>query len=695
MPIQMDAQGWALELTHSAYVLGLDSAGRLVHRYWGPRLPRTEDYPSAPVVKAWASFNGEAHLTLQEYPVYGGPDYTDPCLKLRFHDGVRDVVLRFESAETPLGDVPELCIHLRDEVYPLRVSLHYRLHEAHDLIERWVTLHNLGDAPIHLERVFSAQWHLPPGRAYTMRHMTGRWLDEWHMHRTALPEGITAIESRRMATSHHAHPWFSVDAGHATEDQGEVWFGLLAWSGSWKINAERTQFDHTRLNIGWNDWDFAFDLAPGEQLHSAASLAGYSDAGYGAASRRLHGYIRQHLPHPQQIRPVLYNSWEATYFDVDARSQAEYARIAASLGVELFVMDDGWFHGRHSDMAGLGDWWPDEGKFPQGLQPLIDEVKSLGMQFGLWVEPEMVSPDSDLYRAHPDWVIHYATRPATTLRNQLMLNLARTDVQDYIIAKLDALLSQHDIRFIKWDFNRNVSEPGWPGAPGEAREIWLRYVWGMYRVWGTLRDRHPNVIWQTCSGGGGRVDPAMLRLADQAWISDNTEPAARIRMQAAFSEIYPPDTMEAWVTDMGPAYIPLAFRFHVSMAGVLGIGADITEWGEEQKEIARACVSQYKAIRHIVQRGQVYRLVAANESGYWAHQVNSEDGREGILFAYRTHISQPGRLLRLRLRGLDPQTLYSVEGQEGIRSGAAWAHSDIVLELADYESRLLHIRRVD
>src|SRR5262249_40526612 len=357
------------------------------------------------------------------------------------------------------------------------------------------------------------------------------------------------------------------------------WFGVLAWSGNWKISAEVTDFASTRVSIGLNDWDFAWRLGPGETFTTPSSYAGYTSGGFGAASRWLHDCTRDTLlPHGHSIHKVLYNSWEATHFDVDEESQGQLAELAAEMGVELFVLDDGWFHGRDNDTAALGDWWPDERKFPNGLQPLIARVNALGMDFGLWIEPEMVNPNSELYRAHPDWALYFPTRPRTEARNQLILNFARPDVQDYIIEQIDRLLAAHNIAFIKWDMNRNVSEPGWPDAPGDPREVWVRYVQGLYRVWGTLQERHPQVIWQSCSGGGGRADFGILRLADQIWVSDQTEPTARLAIQEGFSQIFPANTMEAWVTDMGADYLPLAFRFHVSMCGTLGVGGHLKHW---------------------------------------------------------------------------------------------------------------------
>ncbi len=697
MPIHAIPNGWILETEATGYALGLDAAGMLVHTYWGARLPRPEDYPTPPAPREWASFNGIGQLAREEYPAYAGPKFTEPCFKADFANGVRDAVWLFESAENLTGAQPELIVRLRDAAYPLQVALHYRLHEAQDLIERWAEIHNPGDAPLTLERVFSALWHLPPGETYTLAHLNGKWLDEFHILRERLQPGVKALESRRITTSHNHNPWFLLDRADApaTESAGEAWFGVLSWSGTWKLTAEVTDFGSTRVGIGINDWDFAWTLNPGETFTTPASLGGYTKAGLGGASRRLHDYIRQQIiPHGPVLHKVLYNSWEATTFNVDEESQIELAELAAGMGIELFVMDDGWFHGRNDDHAGLGDWWPDERKFPNGLQKLAQRVNQLGMEFGLWVEPEMVNPNSELYRAHPDWAIHFPGRVPTRARDQLILNFARTDVQDYIIEKLDQLLSETNIAFIKWDMNRNVSEPGWENAPGNPREIWVRYVQGVYRVWGTLRARHPRVVWQSCSGGGGRADLAILRLADQIWTSDNTEPCARLAIQEGFSQIFPAVVMEAWVTDMGPQYLPLEFRLHVSMCGSLGIGGHLKHWGPQGRAEAARWIAAYKEVRAIIQLGDQFRLRSPQAHAYSAVQYLAKDQSEGVLFAFRTHLPLPAAVPPLRLQGLAPEALYTLEGFAEARSGKAWMEASFQIELKDYQSAMRRIKRV-
>ncbi len=697
MPILSDAHGWVLETHRAAYALGPGHDGVLLHRYWGPRLPARDDYPPPPPFVHWSAFEGPMHMSPAEYPGQAGIGFGEPALVVRFTDGVRGADLRLVDAEVADGSAPQLSLRLADAHYPLAVTLFYRIHHEHDLIERWAEIHNAGDAPITLDRAWSAMFHLPPDQTYRLSHLTGRWNDETQLRREPLPNGLTVLESRRLHTSHRHLPYFALDAG-ADEEHGDVWFGALAWSGAWKISAEATEHTTTRLGIGLNDWDFVWELAPGETFSTPPVLVGFSGGGFGGASRQLHDYIRPRLPHGERPHPVLYDSWEATFFDVDEESQARLAEIAAGLGVELFVVDDGWFQGRQGETAGLGDWWPDERKFPRGLGPLIERVNALGMGFGLWIEPEMVSPNSELYRAHPDWVIHFPTRPRTESRNQLVLNLARTDVQEHLIGQLDWLLSAHNIAFIKWDMNRSVSEPGWPEAPRDQRELWVRYVRGLYRVWGELRDRHPQVVWRSCAGGGGQADLGILHFADQIWTSDNTIPTSWLEIQHGFSQLFPAITMEAWVTEMGPAYgasdVPLSFRFHVSMCGALGIGANLLAWSQGEREEAARWVALYKEIRPIVQLGDQYRLRSPLDGSFSAMQYVSKDRREAVLFAFRTHQARVAKLPALRLRGLAPEARYAVEGVEEIKSGAAWMRLGIDLVLGDFQSTMRRIRQV-
>jgi alpha-galactosidase len=410
----------------------------------------------------------------------------------------------------------------------------------------------------------------------------------------------------------------------------------------------------------------------------------------------VHTFIRNNiLPHGSEDRQVLYNSWEATHFAVDEQSQMDLARQAAEIGVELFVVDDGWFHRRSLDNAGLGDWWPDAGKFPSGLGKLIGYVVQLGMGFGLWIEPEMVNPDSELYRRNPDWVIHFPNRERSEARNQLILNVARPDVQEHLLETISTLLRDNNIRFIKWDMNRNVSEPGWQDAPGDPRELYIRYVQGLYRIWSELRRRFPHVIWESCSSGGGRADLGILRHADQVWVSDNTEPTARLRIQEGYSCCFPARTMSSWVTNSGDDRTSLEFRFHVSMSGVLAIGANLSKWNGEEKRKAAELIKQYKSIRPIVQNGEQYWLRSPHESPFSALMYMDKEQREGVLFAFRVHLPDPAHVPPLLLKGLDENGLYEIEGEGRQRSGRAWMEVGLQLHLGDSQSALKRIVRVD
>jgi alpha-galactosidase len=695
MPLEARDKKWFLFTQKTAYVIGLNRAGRLVNCYWGARLPVLDDYPDAETSTEWASFDPFGNRIPEEFPVYGAEDHVEPCLKVTFADGVRGLALHFVMATL---DGETLILRFQDDYYPFAVNLCYKVHDACDLIERWASVENLGEQNIQIERIFSAQWHVPNNGPYRLTHLTGRWAAENTIRREWLTNGIKVLDSRRLNTSHHHSPYFALDFGNTDEDHGAVWFGALSWSGNWKIAAETNDFSAVRLSIGINDWDFGWTLQAGETLTTPPAIGGYTLHGFGGASRHLHDYIRDELlPHGKAIHPILYNSWEATLFDVDENSQGQLAEIAAKLGIELFVMDDGWFHGRKTDRAGLGDWWPDANKFPQGLKPLIDRVNAFGMAFGLWVEPEMVNPDSDLYRGHPDWVIHFPHRARSERRNQLILNFGRADVRAYIIGQLDKLLSENAIRFIKWDMNRSVSEPGWPEHDQDQRdqrELWVRHVWGVYEVWGALRHKHPEVVFQSCSGGGGRADLGILRYADQIWVSDNTEATARLGIQAGFSQIFPANTMEAWVTDADRARVPLEFRFHVSMCGSLGIGGHLLHWSEADRTIAARCIALYKSIRPIVQLGDMYRLRSPQETAFSAVQYMSKDRSEGVLFAFRTHIPDPVFLPHIYLQGLDPDARYTIDEVPGIRSGAGWMASGVWFDLHNFESTVRRIRRM-
>ena len=391
---------------------------------------------------------------------------------------------------------------------------------------------------------------------------------------------------------------------------------------------------------------------------------------------------------------MIYNSWEATEFNVTEAGQMALAEKAAALGVDRFVMDDGWFGQRKDDHAGLGDWYVNAEKFPHGLKPLIDKVHALGMDFGLWVEPEMVNPNSDLYRRHPDWVLNFPGRPRSELRNQLVLNLARPDVRDYVLDFLDKLLTENDIAFLKWDYNRNWSEPGWDQLPAaEQKKVYVAFTQNLYGILEELHKRHPKVELESCSGGGGRVDLGILKYADEVWPSDNTDPFDRLTQQDGFTYAYTPQVMMAWVTD-SPHWLnlratSLTYRMLSSMEGSLGIGADIGKWNDEETATAKRLIAAYHPVQATIVQGDLYRLISPlNGSEFSATQTVNHDKSQSVVFLY-IHSTQEGRLFpRLKLKGLDPAAEYALTSIEGkaragtpaAASGAWWMNHGLDMD---------------
>ncbi|MFJ4576908.1 alpha-galactosidase [Streptomyces sp. NPDC088846] len=674
--------------------VGADGSPR--HLHWGESLD-TDALGGLPAATSPAASSFEADPTPDELAPQTGARFGPAGVQVRFADGTRGAQWSFTGHTVRDG---ELRLHLADRRYPLAAELCYRVRPGSDVIERWAELTHTGaddSGPINVDRLDSASWTVPALPDYRLSHLVGGWNSEFQLHRDRLPVAETVLTSRRGVTSHQASPWLALDDGTADEEHGEVWSTALAWSGSWRITVHRDPVGRTTWTGGFGHEGLSWTIQPGQSLRTPVFAGLYTLGGFGAASRAWHTHIRTNvLPAPDQDRPVVYNSWEATGFDVDQPGQLHLARLAARLGAELFVLDDGWFGGRTGDRAGLGDWTPRPEAFPDGLRPLADEVHRLGMAFGLWVEPEMVNRDSDLYRAHPDWVIHAETRDATELRNQLMLNFARPDVEDWAHRTLDQLVRDHDVDWFKWDVNRVVTEAGWAGHPDPDR-LWIDHTRAVYRIMDRLRADHPGLRIEACAGGGGRIDLGILARTDQAWTSDNTDPVDRIGIQHGFSQLFPAQAMAAWVTDSPNVTTgrttPLRFRFHVAMAGALGLGGDLTAWSEEELDEATALVIRYKQIRPLVQHGRQHRLHGLD--GVTAVHYASQDDTEHAVLAWRPATRFGHQPPGLALPALDPADRY-LDIDEGIAySGAVLTRRGIDLRLpaGDYASRLIRLRR--
>ena len=686
--IGADGRTWLLTGPRSGYALRLAEADELLHLYWGPRiaLADAEELAARHELPYWpfeAPVDGH-----EEYPVEGGPRFTRPALSVRT-DERRGTEWAFRGYE---ADGDELRLRFTDD--GLRITLHYRMRD--DVLERWVTFVNEGpDA--ELLRADSATWTLPlREESWRLSQLHGRWAAESRLVRGRLTYGEKVIGSRRGHTGHQHLPWVALDTD-ATEERGEVYGCALGWSGTWRIAV--AQLPDTRVQItGGAGYDESglLRLATGETFTTPVFAGLWSDGGFGGASRAWHAYQRAYvIPDADRDRPVLFNSWEATKFDISEEQQRTLARRAAAMGVELFVVDDGWFGARTSDRAGLGDWAPNPDRFPNGLKPLADYVHALGMRFGIWVEPEMINPDSELYRAHPDWVQLQPGRKRTELRNQLVLNLARVDVQEYLWERLDGLLASAPIDYVKWDFNRCFTDAGWPGEP-YPQKLWVEHVHAFYALLDRLRAAHPEVAFESCSGGGGRIDLGVMARTDQVWTSDNTDPLDRLAIQYGFSQIHPARVMAAWVTDspnnqLNGRVSSLRFRFVSAMAGVLGVGGDLAEWSEEELAEARGWVETYKEIRPVVQRGDLYRLRAP---GGGLSAVQYVHGDEVVVLAWlqAQHYGEP--LAPLRLRGLDPNKAYECSETGEVYRGAVLSHHGLRTGLrGDFDATIIRLCR--
>ncbi|MCS7146011.1 MAG: alpha-galactosidase [Nitrososphaerota archaeon] len=686
---------WSINAGALQYLLKVADDGSLINVHCGGRVGPAETFR----LEGHFPFEPGLHLLREEYSTFGGLRFMEPCLKAELPGGIRDCVLKYVGHS--ITDSRELAVTLGDIGYSLQVELHYRAYPEYNLISRWAIIRNAGQEAVTLEEALSGAVSLPRRSTWRLGYLAGHWAGETRVVEEELKAGKKVLESRRGTTSHQLNPALFLDSGDAVEEDGEVWGCLLAWSGNWKAVAEYASHDQLRLYMGVNDFDFSWHLAPGESFTTPKMVVAYSSEGFGGLSRSLHRFERREvLPknHADKPRPVIYNTWETLYFNVNEENLKTLAERAAEIGVEIFVVDDGWFRGRNDDRAGLGDWEPDPSKFPRGLGPVIEHVKSLGMKFGIWVEPENVNPNSDLYRRHPDWVYHFPGRPRSEMRNQLVLNLCRSDVREYVFGWLDRLLTENDIGFVKWDMNRNFSEPGWPDAPRERqREIWVRHVLAIYDILDELRRRHPDVVFEGCSGGGGRVDLGAMERYDQFWTSDNTDALDRLYIQEGYTMAYCPKTMGAWVTGV-PNFLTnrslsLEFRFHSAMMGALGVSVNLLELSKQEIEEAKMHIEFYKKVRHIVQDGDLYRLRSPRCGGLAAFQYVTPDKAESLLFLFSLQQGFGERIANVTLRGLDPDFIYELDSSGQTLTGALLMNYGIDPALrGDYKSRIIHFK---
>lgn len=731
MSIRIDHETGLITLhtLHTSYQMWADGQGVVHHLYYGPAIGGSdlrglEFYSDCGFSPQPAGMDRQRDYSLdtlcQEYTGSGVGDYRIGCLRLAGPDGGRAADLRFVSAEAVPGKyalpgLPAACaedgacetlrLKLRDAVHGLTVTLLYGVFAQADVITRAALLENEGSGPIRLDKAASACLDLPFG-PWELIHFHGRHCMERQPERVPLSHNIQTLRSARGASSHQHNPFAILAAPHTTEETGECLGAMLVWSGNFKIECEVSQMQSTRLVAGVSDDDFSWTLEPGGQFAAPEVLFCYSDQGLSELSARYHRFLQRHIirsPWRDKPRPILINNWEATYMDFDAQRIWDIARQARDLGVEMLVLDDGWFGERSDDSSGLGDWQFNEKKLGCTFDQLIGRVREMGLLFGLWIEPEMVCTNTVLYAAHPDWALSIPGRAPATGRSQLVLDLGRPEVVDYLYDIFHRLLAEHDIAYIKWDMNRNLTDVYSRALPPERQgEAAYRYMLGLYSLLDRLTRDFPQVLFEGCAGGGGRFDAGMLCYCPQIWCSDDTDAIHRIKIQYGTSFGYPPCAMGSHISaspnhQTGRSTL-LSTRAVVAMAGTFGYELDLQKLTADEKEMVKAQIVRYKQLQPLLLEGRCERLTdAVTDTCFTAWQFTAPDRSRAAVSVVVIDPQANPWPIHIRLRGLDPQALYHESLTERVYTGAALCHAGLTLPImqGDYPAVQIMIERTE
>lgn len=620
----------------------------------------------------------------QEFPVPLAGDMRVASIDLKQNNGSRVVDFRYAGHEIFPGkpkldglpatyveddaEATTLWIHLHDERLRVTATLQYTLYADRPVLTRSVRIHNEGDEVV-LDGLSSLNLDLPDAD-YDLIELTGAWARERSIHVERLRPGLQSIYSLRGHSSSGFNPFLGLKRPETTEAQGEAWGFSLVYSGNFLAQVDVDAYHTARVNIGMHPFTFSWPLRKNESFQSPEAVMVYSDQGTNGMSQAFHSLFRDRLARGvwrDKPRPILLNNWEGTYFDFRERDLVEMAREAKDLGVELFVLDDGWFEGRNTDRTSLGDWRPDRNKLPDGIAGLSNTIHDLGLKFGLWFEPEMVNKRSRLYEAHPDWVLQTPNRHASHGRNQFVLDFSNPDVVDFVFEMMKDILDHANIDYIKWDMNRSMSEV-YSTAHGtlEQGTIYHRYILGVYALYERLIERYPNILFESCASGGARFDPGMLYYAPQAWTSDDTDAIERLKIQYGTSMLYPISSMGSHVSAIPNHQLnrstPLSTRANVAYFGTFGYELDPRKMDESEKEQIRKQIGFMKQYRSLIQFGTFYRLLSPFDGNETAWMVVSNDQKTAIVGYYRTLQEVNERFRRVRLQGLDPNALYQIEG---------------------------------
>ena len=606
------------------------------------------------------------------------------------------------ATENDTVDTLELVIE--DSVTKIQVTLLYSVFEEADIIMRAARVHNGGEGEISLKRIMSVNMDYMNGRNLDLVSLPGRYGQERQVERQPLTHHVHKIRSGRGISSHQQNPFIALVDRTANEEYGSCYGFSLMYSGSFIAEVELDQYDQARLVMGINDRLFSYVVGPGEDFDTPAVLMTYTHKGLTKMSHNYHDFFRNNLNRSKFVkdvkRPILINTWEAAFFDFDDEKLVEIAKAARDMGVEMIVMDDGWFGKRDDDNSGLGDWVVNEKKIKCGLPKLVSQINDLGMKFGIWFEPEMVSEDSDLFRAHPDWAMEIPGRRAVRSRNQLVLDVSRREVQDYLIRSINGILDSANIYYVKWDINRAITDLWSNVLPADRQgEISHRYVLGLYRVMDGIIKTHPDIMFEGCAGGGGRFDSAMLTYFVQYWSSDNTKPLDNLKLHYGSSFVYPVCTMGAHVSTASPM-VPIETKAAIAMCGTFGYELDATKLSKEEIEKCRKMSGYYHKFYDLNFFGDYYRLTNPFEPvNLVAWECVAKDKKEALLTVVTVHLTVNGPQEYIKCKGLLPNRKYRItgDGNEWTATGMALMHAGVPVprEIPEFTAFLYHLEAID
>ncbi|MCC2191285.1 alpha-galactosidase [Fusicatenibacter faecihominis] len=718
---------FTLQTLDSTYQMKVDDHGVLLHTYYGAPADETDfSYLIGPEDRGFSGQPGDEKKDRTysmdyyplEYPVQGNGDFRVKALKAGFEGEVLALDLRFVSYElekgkyslpglpalfeAEAGEVETLKITLKDRLEEIYVTLFYGVFEKKNVITRAASIENRSGKNVTLKRALSFGLDFMEGDM-DLIHFYGKHAGERQFERRNLPHGITEISSSRGTSSHHHNPFVILCDKDTTEDFGNAYGVSFIYSGGFKIQMEKDQVDGIRLVCGLDDEEFLWKLAPGETFVTPEAALSYSEKGLTALSDQFQKAYHANLirsPWKDKKRPTLVNNWEATYFGFDAEKLLKIAGEAADLGLDMLVLDDGWFGKRNDDNSGLGDWFVNEKKLGCTMKELVDRVNALGLKFGIWLEPEMVSEDSDLYRTHPDWVLQIPGREPNRSRNQLVLDLSRKEVREYMKKFIDDTLSCANISYVKWDMNRSVDNVYSAADPTLSQgAIRHKYVLGLYEVMEDMLTRHPDLLLEGCSGGGGRFDAGMLYYAPQIWCSDNTDAIERLRIHYGTSFGYPMSSVSAHVSvcpnHQNGRVTPFKTRGICAMQGSFGYELDLSKLSEEDKAEARRQITVYNENWELFQSGSYYRLNSPMENhDYTAWSYVSKDQRKASLSVIYTDLHGNPKPVRVKLKGLKKDASYDVDGT--VYTGTALMRGGLLIPKpsCNYDSYMVCIHEI-